>query len=58
MATKCALIPREKAKEAFNGKKQLCISVLKEDIQKETRVALTPMGVSILTESGDRKSVV
>ncbi|MBQ3657491.1 MAG: alanine dehydrogenase [Bacteroidales bacterium] len=54
MATKCALIPREKAKEAFNGKKQLCISVLKEDIQKETRVALTPMGVSILTESGHK----
>ena len=54
MATKCALIPREKAKEAFNEKKQLCISVLKEDIQKETRVALTPMGVSILTESGHK----
>ncbi|MBR4679218.1 MAG: alanine dehydrogenase [Bacteroidales bacterium] len=54
MTAKCSLIPREKAKETFNGKKQLCISVLKEDPEKETRVALTPMGVSNLSESGHK----
>ncbi|MBQ5540585.1 MAG: alanine dehydrogenase, partial [Bacteroidales bacterium] len=54
MTAKCSLIPHEKAKEALNGKKQLCISVLKEDPQKETRVALTPMGVSNLSESGHK----
>lgn len=52
--SKCSLIPREKRKAASSDKKRLCISVLKENQEKETRVALTPMGAANLTECGHK----
>ena len=54
MTTKCSLIPLEKKKLSKNDKKCLSLSVLKDNPETETRVALTPMGVKNLVDSGHK----
>lgn len=54
MPAECSMMPKEKLQEAVLGKRMLTITVLKENKDVETRVALTPMGVSVLSASGHK----
>ena len=57
MPAECSMLPKEKMQEIYLGKRELSISGLKEDKNIETRVALTPMGVSVLSASGHKVMV-
>ncbi len=46
------ILPQPQKVKAEQSREQFCVGVLKEDLKKEKRVALTPMGVSILTTKG------
>lgn len=49
---KKSLAPQEQLMEKSKGLQRFTIGVLKENKDRETRVALTPQGVSMLVESG------
>jgi len=49
-----SVIPQEKLQELVLGKRELSISVLKSNADTDTRVPLTPMGVSVLAAGNHR----
>ncbi len=53
-----SLEPQPKLKETGQQKSGLAVAVLKENMNDEKRVALTPVGVSTLVEQGHRVYVV
>ena len=50
--TEISLLPEEKLQQLVKGGRELTIAVLKNDPDTDTRVPLTPMGVSILAAGG------
>ena len=52
MPTSCSLMPKEKKKNVLSEKPKFSISVLKENKEIETRAALTPLGISVLSACG------
>ena len=50
--TEISLLPEEKLQQLVKGGRELTVAVLKSDSETDTRVPLTPMGVSILAAGG------
>ena len=48
----CSITPKEQKVKTCSSRKRFSVSVLKDNPQKETRVALTPMGISVLSANG------